>query len=100
MATLRELLDRLDELDDDVTIYAAKPWTCESAATAAVQHSPEMRAALASGMTYLLEVDLARDVLETWHEWRPGRTATSDDKCAAVIHYAEFDAYLEPDHTD
>ncbi|GGU16761.1 hypothetical protein [Lentzea flava] len=37
-----------------------------------------MHAAPAAGMTYLLEVDLVHDVLEVWHAWRPGRTATSD----------------------
>ncbi|GAB2810850.1 hypothetical protein [Lentzea nigeriaca] len=95
MASLRDLPDRLNELDDDSTIYAAPPWTSASAAVAVVEDSPEMHAALAAGMTYLLEVDLVYDVLEAWHEWRPGRTATSDDKCAAVIHYAEHDAYLE-----
>jgi hypothetical protein len=96
MVTLRELLDLLDGLGGDLTIYAAKPWTCESAAIAAAQNDPEVRAALAGGMAYLLEVDVARDVLEAWHEWRPGRMANSDERCAAVIHCAKYDAYLEP----
>jgi len=48
----------------------------------------------AAGLTYLLEVDAAREAIEVWRAWRPGRAPTLDDKVAAVAHYAENDAWL------
>ena len=45
-------------------------------------------------MRYLLEVFLAKEVVEVWSKWRNGRNPTALDKCAAVIYYAENDAYL------
>ena len=45
-------------------------------------------------MSYLLEVSLAKEVVQVWSEWRDGRRPTAIDKCEAVIYYAEHDAYL------
>jgi hypothetical protein len=46
-----------------------------------------------SGHEYLLEVDLAREAVEVWSDWRGGTTPTSEEAALAVIHYAEHDAY-------
>jgi hypothetical protein len=46
------------------------------------------------GMAYLLEVDLVQDVLEVWSEWRDGTAPTTAESVAAVVHYAEHDAYI------
>ena len=42
---------------------------------------------------YLLEVDLAVEVIEVWSEWRGGVVPTQMQAAQAVIHYAEHDAY-------
>lgn len=48
----------------------------------------------ALGMAYLLEVDLAKEAIRVWSQWRNGATPTSEDRVAAVVHYAIHDAYL------
>lgn len=46
-----------------------------------------------AGFAYLLEVDIALEVLEVWAEQRGGRTPTADEAVRAVIHYARYDSY-------
>jgi len=45
-------------------------------------------------LPYLLEVRTAREAIEVWGLWRPGQTPTVDDKVAAVVYYAQNDAWL------
>ena len=85
--TLRDVFDRLDDFGPEETIYA------ESA-------TPTARAAVAvegedaSGLPYLLEVAVAREAIEVWRAWRQGREPSLEEKLAAVIYYAEHDAWL------
>lgn len=90
--TLADLMERLDSLDDGLTIYADKnpAWSADS--PAAVYLEPEDGRA-AEGMSYLLEVELAKDVVRTLSGWRDGREPTTLEKCEAVIYYAEHDAF-------
>jgi hypothetical protein len=46
-----------------------------------------------SGHHYLLEVDLAIDVLEVWSAWRDGATPTAEEAALAVIYYGDHDSY-------
>jgi hypothetical protein len=39
-------------------------------------------------------VDLAKDAIRVWSEWRGGVTSNLEDKLAAVIHYAVNDSFL------
>lgn len=45
------------------------------------------------GWRYLLEVLLAREVLEVWSDWRDGRVPSLTEACAAIAYYADYDAY-------
>lgn len=94
MTTLADLVDRLAALDDDETLYARQPWSPTSQAVCAEEGSPEAAAAVAHGLDYLLEVSLAKEVADAWPGWRGGHGPGSSDLCAAVIYYAENDAYL------
>lgn len=89
--TLLEAVQRLNSLDIDSTIYAAEPWTPNSevvllretdAGGLTSQDLPE-------GITYFLEVFIAREVLE---DWVPQNVPTLLDKCARLIQYATYDA--------
>ncbi|MFF9981098.1 hypothetical protein [Streptomyces erythrochromogenes] len=42
----------------------------------------------------LLEVEPVHDVVELWSSWHNGARPTAAENCEAVIHYAEYDAYL------
>ena len=87
MKTLGELLDSIDRLDPSLTIYApaARPLSADS--PAAVGEG-------ADGLVYLLEVALAVDAIEVWTQWRQGRQPSTADRIAAVVFYADNDAYL------
>jgi hypothetical protein len=92
MPQLIDLLATLDDLDPTGVIHATKPWSTTSAAAATADDVP------VDGMAYLLEVDLALEVLQVWSAWRGGAHPSDLQKCAAIIHYAQHDSYepLEP----
>jgi hypothetical protein len=48
----------------------------------------------ARGYNYLIEVGLAKEVLQVWSAWRSGEEPSASDTCAAVIYYAVNDTYL------
>ena len=94
---LIELVERLAELDGEETIYACEPWTEDSDAMVALE-DPDRKPfgipleAAEAGMSYFLEVFIARDeVLE-------GLTAFLGEKpnsvaiCQRLIEYATYDA--------
>ena len=90
--TLRDVIARLDEFEDDGTIFAesATPTARAVVAVEAADGSPSS----AVGLRYLLEVRLAREAIEVWRAWRPGQTPSLEDKLEAVTFYAEHDAWL------
>jgi len=85
--TLRDVIERLDEFGADETIFAESA-TPTARAAVGVEDEDE------SGLPYLLEVAVALEAIEVWKAWRPGEAPSLDDKLAAVIHYAENDAWL------
>jgi hypothetical protein len=96
--TLSELLDKLDGQDDDATIFVDRSAPLSAASTAVALNSDT--GSPPDGMSYLLEVYLAKEVLEVWAKWRDGRQPSLMEKSRSVIWYAEHDAYLpvEADH--
>jgi hypothetical protein len=91
--TLQDVIERLEELSGDDAIYAESP---VPSARAVVATEPEDRGVppAAGDLSYVLEVALAREAIEVWGRWRPGRTPTLEDKVAAVTYYAQNDAWL------
>lgn len=92
--TFAELVERLDALDDDLTIYAAESWSETSNAVAAREPEDGSLPPEAAGMRYVLEVSIAREVIEVWSKWRGGAVPTTSERCEAILHYAENDSYL------
>lgn len=96
--TLLELLSDLENLDDGLTIYVklsptCTP-TCEAIAVALEETSTASPVPEAKEMHYLVEVSIAKEVVEVWKAWRRGRVPSPKEICDAVIYYAERDAYL------
>ena len=94
MQTLREVVEKLDELDDEGTIYTDGS---SPAARAAVVTDASGKAARAEGLRYFVEVALAKDAVVVWSEWRGSAQPTLDEKLMAVSYYATHDAYLPLD---
>lgn len=90
---LIDLVENLDSFDDEAIIYATEPWTQDSSASVQVdQASGESpRAAPSSGMTYFLEVFIARDFLEDWRSNRI-EAPSLEEQCERLVKYALHDA--------
>lgn len=90
--TLLQIIERLIEFDREKTIYAAKPWTERSKAIVALSNEGKQPVeALQAGFPYLLEIDVARCLVEDWIKYLgfdPGPSAI----CGRVIQYAINDA--------
>jgi hypothetical protein len=92
--TLRDVVQVLDQLDDEAVIYTDGT---SPAARAEVVTDPSAHAAKATGLSYFLEVVLAKDAVTVWSEWRGSAEPTTDDKLMAIAYYATHDAYLPLD---
>lgn len=90
--TVKEIVECLDEFDDDQTIYVS---SLSPAADAVVDFETEdgQVPASASGLHYLLEVSIARDVVRVWSDWRGGNRPTLPEKIEAILYYAEHDSF-------
>jgi hypothetical protein len=84
--TLAEVVEHLEGLDADATIYAARPWTADARAAVAV--APEDGYSIppeAAGLEYFLEVDIALDA---------ATVSSARTRFERVLYYAENDAFL------
>lgn len=90
---LIDIVANLESYDPELTIYATKPWTCNSETVMAPEpdqgglpHEAESR-----GAEYFIEVFVAREFLKGWivSEARP---TSAQEQCERLIHYAVYDA--------
>lgn len=99
MASLLEVITWLgdipagDGFSPGPTIYARKPWSLSADALVLRGDDVPDGVITESGHHYLLEVDLALEVIEVWSAWRDGVKATPEEATQAVIYYGEHDAY-------
>lgn len=93
---LGSILERLDEFADEDAIYISResPVNAETNATVSTIDDDGAPLVAMESMTYLLEISIARDVLQVWSEWRGGRNPSIHEKVAAVVYYADTDAFL------
>ena len=86
--SLTDVVQHLGSLDDDHAIYVA-----DQSPTADTPAYVGLEGSEPAGWSYLLEVDLAREVLDVWRNWH-GHEPSREDAVAAVIYYAMNDAYV------
>jgi hypothetical protein len=95
--TLRQAIARLDEWDEDATLYVAgepSEWSSDSEVAVGVEDVEaeiETLPVEAEGKRYFLEISVAREVL-AGEQRNLDRELTLDERVARVIHYARFDA--------
>jgi hypothetical protein len=90
---LHDVARDLDQLPREGTIYVPQDEVTVNGSTLALVVLPEEEPA--AGWRYLLEVFIAREVLEVWSSWRGNRAPSMDEACEAIIYYADNDAYQE-----
>jgi hypothetical protein len=102
MTRLVEVISSLDDIpvgevaEAAPTIFARKPWTHASPSLVLAEEAVNGHSRSTPDHAYLLEVDVARDVLAVWSDWRSGVVPSPEEAARAVIHYAEHDAYEPP----
>ena len=87
---LGDVLEEIDHIDRTATIYV-KNGVVDNSTECLVLAEGE---APPQSFRYLLEVDLAKEAIEVWSEWRGGKRPSRGERSAAVAHYASHDAYL------
>jgi hypothetical protein len=92
---LQDAVRDLASLPRKATIYVARGENVVSSSTPAllVMSDEEPPA----DWRYLLEVLIAREVVEVWSAWRDGRAPSVEQACEAIVYYAENDAYQPED---
>ena len=88
--TLADVIRKLNQLSDELAIYAAPRWRPSSRAFAAHEPQDGSVPEHAKGMTYLTTVGEAKRVIAHRREERPD-LASIDDLCDAIIYYAVYD---------
>lgn len=88
---LLEAVQRLAVVDDNLTIYARHPWSTSSDAQLAVEGSEEEKKSKSEGLSYFLEVLIAREFLDDWKTTQK-KLPTDEQSCARLIDYATNDA--------
>jgi hypothetical protein len=91
--TLGELLTSIDDIPDGLIVYVPDGEEIDLS-TPSILFDLDAAAKKSEGLRYLLEVELIKDVIQAWSDWRNGRLPDLNDKLKAVVHYAEHDAYL------
>ncbi|MEJ2600980.1 MAG: hypothetical protein P8Z00_21795 [Anaerolineales bacterium] len=98
---LIELLDNINQFDDDSVIFVpinSRPHEDTEAMVSRIiliDEPPGIQTP--EGMKYLLEVELAKEVIQVWKDWRNGNEPSPFEKYQAVLYYAEKDAYFDED---
>ena len=97
--TLRQVVERLDSYNDELMIWARvqtkDDLTSDTEAVVASARQDDSSWWEERGLSYVLEVDLAKDAIRVWRQGHDGAEPSAAQRCAAVIHYAVNDAFLE-----
>jgi hypothetical protein len=86
-----EIVDRIDQHDDAHAIYAAPHWSSASRAVVVAEPADGSSPEGVKGMTYLLGVGLAKEIVRAQRALSPGREPSVEAKCRAIIYYAVYD---------
>jgi len=94
--TLREVIGNVENLSDDLTIYATKAveWDIDAPAALVLSSDTEEIGIRFEDLSYFLEVEIAKEVLSVWSEWRNGTNPNELERIEALIYYADNDAYI------
>src|SRR2546425_512865 len=96
MNTFADLVADLEDLDGELSIWAAPRWRASSLAVVACEPGDGTVPAAAPGMTFLCTVADARRIVRQRAAWTPGRPSSLAEQCDAIIYYAVYDEAQPP----
>lgn len=88
---LAEALDQVEDLDDDLVIFAKEPWSLHTDAMVDLlddEFRPPQKI-IDLGFSYFLEIAVAKEVLGVFGD----RETTPEERSSLLMYYAENDAY-------
>jgi hypothetical protein len=90
---LIEVVANLASYDPEMTIYAPKPWSCDSDAIVAREPDGDglPREAMGRHAAYFIEVFVAKEFLDGWTT-SVARPTSAREQCERLIQYAINDA--------
>jgi hypothetical protein len=89
-----QLIRGIGEVSDDLTVYVREEQVGRSPETAVLLLDDDKQ--VPDGAVYLLEVDIIKEVISVWSDWRNGAEPSVSQACEAVFYYAAHDAYQPP----
>jgi hypothetical protein len=94
---LRDILDDLDNFEDNYTIFLDDRfgWTEFSDAQIIENNNKTVKKI---NYPYFIEISVIKNILSAYKYARNGRVPNLNDKCRAVLYYADNDAYLIPEN--
>jgi hypothetical protein len=94
---LREIIGDIEQLSDDLVIFASKngEWDLAGPAATVLSSDAERIGISLENLTYFLEVEIAKEVIEA-EKQRKERTKLSEREVIdAILYYVDNDAYIE-----
>jgi len=88
---LIDTVRQLDGLPTEHTIYVRHPWSTVSESAVAEEGSGEEKRLRSEGLSYFLEVFIAKNFLDDW-KGTMKQVPTDDQLCTRLIEYASNDA--------
>lgn len=94
--TLRDVINRLESVPDGLVIFASKndEWNLDGPAALVNETDVSKTGTTIEELRYFLEVDVGKEVLAVWKQWRNGMEPSEKDRVEALIYYADNDAYI------
>ena len=92
--TLREIIKDLARLNNDLVIFATKneKWQIDMAAALILESDMDALGIRAENLTYFLEVEVAKSVVDVWRKWHDGKEPDETQRLEALTYYADNDA--------
>jgi len=107
--TLLDICLRLEEFSQSGVIFAeriAGDFTPQSRAEVLLLGSDDSRGSVIQlagercpGLSYCLEISIARDAVEVWSQWHGGQQAGTTERAEAICYKANTDAWGPPNFT-
>lgn len=89
-----KLIPKGDPYEVGPTIFAKRPLEHDCEAIVLAEEVIDGAAPSTPEFSYVLEVEIAKEVLDVWSLWRHGAVPTTTEAVDAVIYYSANDAYL------
>ena len=93
--TLKEIVEGIDELSNEGTVYLYEKWTATSKGFLIIESADKDLPMEYKQAKYFLEVDLIKDVIKVFKDWHERNKDNTKKLCEAVIYYAINDTYKE-----